>query len=98
MHKLRNVKDKLPTRSPQWSNGRGAPPTAIRTRWPYKPLSSMLAKKLDRTHPGAAASFREGLAKTLTINRLNVPADPRPHVALDEPESRSRSAGTIRES
>ena len=32
-----------------------------------------LAKKLDRTHPGAAASFREGLAETLTISRLNVP-------------------------
>ena len=32
-----------------------------------------LAKELDRTHPGAAASLREGLDETLTVLRLNVP-------------------------
>ena len=32
-----------------------------------------LAKELDRTHPGAAASLREGLAETLTVLRLGVP-------------------------
>jgi len=31
-----------------------------------------LAKELDRTHPGAAASLREGLAETLTVLRLSV--------------------------
>jgi putative transposase len=31
-----------------------------------------LANELDRTHPGAAASLREGLAETLTVLRLNV--------------------------
>jgi len=31
-----------------------------------------LAKELDRTHPGAAASLREGLDETLTVLRLNV--------------------------
>ena len=32
-----------------------------------------LAKELDRTHPGAAASLREGLDQTLTVLRLGVP-------------------------
>ena len=32
-----------------------------------------LARSLDRAHPGAAGSLREGLAETLTINRLGVP-------------------------
>jgi putative transposase len=29
-----------------------------------------LAKELDRTHPGAAASLREGLDETLAVLRL----------------------------
>ena len=32
-----------------------------------------LARTLDRSHPGAAVSLREGLAETLTIGRLGVP-------------------------
>ena len=32
-----------------------------------------LAKELERTHPSAAASLREGLAETLTVLRLGVP-------------------------
>jgi putative transposase len=32
-----------------------------------------LARELDRSHPGAAASLHEGLAETLTIGRLGVP-------------------------
>ena len=32
-----------------------------------------LARELDKTHPGAAASLREGLAETLTVLRLDVP-------------------------
>ena len=32
-----------------------------------------LATELDRSHPGAAASLREGLAETFTISRLGVP-------------------------
>ena len=33
-----------------------------------------LAKDLERTHPGAAASVREGLDATLTVLRLGLPA------------------------
>ena len=32
-----------------------------------------LARELDRSHPRAAASLREGLAETLTVIRLGVP-------------------------
>jgi len=32
-----------------------------------------LAKELERTHPGAAGSLREGLSETLTVLRLAVP-------------------------
>ena len=32
-----------------------------------------LATELDQTHPGAAASLREGLPDTLTVLRLDVP-------------------------
>jgi putative transposase len=32
-----------------------------------------LAGELDKTHPGAAASLREGLEETLTVLRLDVP-------------------------
>ena len=36
-------------------------------------LLTELARELDKTHPGAAASLREGMAETLTILRLGVP-------------------------
>ncbi len=32
-----------------------------------------LARELERTHPGAAGSLREGLTETLTVLRLGVP-------------------------
>jgi len=32
----------------------------------------LLATELERSHPGAAASLHEGLAETLTVNRLGV--------------------------
>src|SRR6266851_5026113 len=32
-----------------------------------------LARSLDKAHPGAAGSLREGLAETFTIGRLGVP-------------------------
>jgi putative transposase len=32
-----------------------------------------LAAELDKAHPGAAASLREGLAETLTVQRLGLP-------------------------
>ena len=36
-------------------------------------LLTALARELDKTHPSAAASLREGLDETLTVLRLDVP-------------------------
>jgi putative transposase len=73
LHKLRNVADRLPDAL--------ASTVAKRMRAAYRnpdPLVAQadleaLARELDRSHPGAAASLREGLAETLTIARLGVP-------------------------
>ena len=73
LHKLRNVRDHLP------QNMRG--PVEKRMRKAYHADSALeaqglleaLAKELDKTHPGAAGSLREGLAETLTVLRLDVP-------------------------
>jgi putative transposase len=73
LHKLRNVTDRLPDAV--------ASTVAKRIRAAYRnpdPLIAQaeleaLARELDRSHPGAAASLREGLAETLTITRLGVP-------------------------
>ena len=73
LHKLRNVTDRLPDAL--------ASVVAKRMRAAYHhpdPLIAQaeleaLARELDRSHPGAAASLREGLAETLTIGRLGVP-------------------------
>jgi putative transposase len=73
LHKLRNVTDRLPDAV--------ASTVAKRMRAAYRnpdPLVAQadleaLARELDRSHPGAAASLREGLAETLTIGRLGVP-------------------------
>jgi putative transposase len=73
IHKLRNVGDHLP------ENMRG--PVTKRMRKAYHAESalaaeaqlSVLAKELDKTHPGAAGSLREGMAETLTVLRLDLP-------------------------
>ena len=72
-HKIRNVRDKLPERL--------GGPVEHRMRTAYHAASALdaeaqlqaLAQELDKTHPGAAASLREGLAETLTVLRLGVP-------------------------
>jgi transposase-like protein len=73
LHKLRNVRDHLP------ENMRG--PVEKRMRKAYHADSALeaeglltaLAKDLDKTHPGAAGSLREGMHETLTVLRLDVP-------------------------
>jgi putative transposase len=72
LHKIRNVADKLPDQL--------AATVTSRIRAAYHADSALvaeahleaLAKQLDRTHPGAAGSLREGLAETLTVLRLAV--------------------------
>ena len=73
LHKIRNVEDRLPEKMRSV--------VASRMRQAYHADSALaaeaeltaLATELDRTHPGAAASLREGLDETLTVLRLNLP-------------------------
>jgi putative transposase len=73
LHKIRNVQDRLPERL------RG--PVGKKMRAAYHADSALeaeaalsaLARELDKTHPSAAGSLREGLAETLTVLRLVVP-------------------------
>ena len=73
LHKVRNVTDRLPDAL--------ASVVAKRMRAAYRnpdPLVAQadleaLARELDRSHPGAAGSLREGLVETLTVGRLGVP-------------------------
>ncbi len=72
-HKIRNVRDKLPERL--------GGPVEHRMRTAWHAASALdaeaqlltLARELDKPHPGAAASLREGLTETLTVLRLGVP-------------------------
>jgi putative transposase len=72
LHKIRNVADKLPDQL--------ACTVTKRMRQAYHAESALaaeaqleaLAKELERTHPGAAESLREGLSETLTVLRLGV--------------------------
>ena len=73
LHKIRNVEDHLPEKL--------RTTVASRMRRAYHADSALaaeaelcaLAAELDRTHPGAAASLREGMAETLTVLRLSMP-------------------------
>jgi putative transposase len=71
-HKIRNVRDKLPQRL------QGPVEHRMRTAWhaatalDAEAQLSTLARELDKTHPGAAASVREGMTETLTVLRLGV--------------------------
>ncbi len=73
LHKIRNVRDRLPERL--------RPTVESRMREAYHADSALaaeaeliaLARELDKTHPGAASSLREGLSETLTVLRLEVP-------------------------
>jgi putative transposase len=73
LHKVRNVLDKLPERLRET--------VARRMRQAYHADSALdaeaqlqaLGRELEKTHPGAAASLREGLAETLTVLALDVP-------------------------
>jgi transposase-like protein len=72
-HKIGNVKDKLPEKL------KGV--VEQRMRAAYRAATSVeaegqllaLARELERTHPGAAASLKEGLPETLTVIRLGLP-------------------------
>jgi putative transposase len=71
-HKERNVCDHMPERD------RPAVKQRLRSAWKLDDHAAALerlralAAELDHTHPGAAASLREGLEETLTLQRLGI--------------------------
>ncbi len=71
-HKERNVCDHLPERD------RPAVKQRLRAAWKLDEHALALARletlagELERSHPGAAASLREGLEETLTLQRLGI--------------------------
>jgi transposase-like protein len=71
-HKERNVLDHLPERD------RPEVKRRLRRAWAREDHKQALgelqtlAAELERSHPGAAASLREGMAETLTVTRLGV--------------------------
>ena len=71
-HKERNVLEHLPQRD------RPAVQRRLRAAWKLddhgvaRDRLMVLAGELDRTHPGAAGSLREGLDETITVTRLGV--------------------------
>ena len=71
-HKERNVLDHLPERD------RPAVKRRLRRAWAetdyHRALEQLrlLAAELERSHPGAAASLREGTEETLTLTRLGI--------------------------
>jgi putative transposase len=71
-HKERNVLGHLPERD------RPAVKARLRRAWAQKDHAAarqqleLLASELDRTHPGAAGSLREGMQETLTLIGLGI--------------------------
>ncbi len=72
-HKIRNVKDKLPEKLRAVTERRMRQAYHAESALKAEGLLTTLAAELGKTHPGAAASLREGMAETLTILRLGVP-------------------------
>jgi transposase-like protein len=73
LHKIRNVKDHLPQRLRSSVGRKMTDAYHAGSALEAETALLALAKELDRTHPGAAASLREGLGETLTVLRLGVP-------------------------
>jgi transposase-like protein len=72
LHKVRNVTSKLPEALGSTVAKK------MRAAYNKDALAALaeleeLARQLSKSHPGAAGSLREGLAETLTVNRLGVP-------------------------
>jgi putative transposase len=84
-HKERNVLDHLP------EHDRSAVKLRLRATWKLDEHTvclerlRALASELDRSHPGAAASLREGLSETLTLQRLGIRGSLRKTLASTNP-------------
>jgi putative transposase len=72
-HKKRNVTDALPERMRAQVNSAMSQAYASGDVKRARQLLENLARSLERNHPSAAASLREGLDETLTVMRLDLP-------------------------
>ena len=72
LHKIRNVADHLPEKLRTVVTARMRRAYHADSVLAAEAELATLAAELDRTHPGAAASLREGMAETLTVLRLNM--------------------------
>jgi len=72
VHKRRNVTDHLPDKLRDVVDARMRAAYACPTVLEAEAALGVLAKELDKTHPGAAASLREGMPDTLTVLRLGL--------------------------
>jgi putative transposase len=73
LHKIRNVRDRLPDQLRSVVERRMRAAYHAESALAAQAQLEALAAELDKTHPGAAASMREGLPETLTVLRLGVP-------------------------
>ena len=73
LHKIRNVEDRLPKALRSVVAKRMRAAYRAETALAAQAQLEALAGELERTHPSAAASLREGLDETLTVLRLGVP-------------------------
>jgi putative transposase len=71
-HKERNVLDHLPERARPLVKQRLRRAWALDDHARALDQLRLLASELDRSHPGAAGSLREGIEETLTLTRLSV--------------------------
>ena len=72
---IRNVRDRLPDKLRSVVTARIRRAYHADSALAAEAELAALAAELDKTHPGAAASLREGMAETLTVLRLGLPAD-----------------------
>ncbi|MGW4426655.1 IS256 family transposase, partial [Streptosporangium sp. NPDC004631] len=73
LHKIRNVRDKLPEKLRATAEKRMREAYHADTLLAAEAGLTALAAELDMKYPGAAASLREGMDETLTVLRLQVP-------------------------
>ncbi len=71
-HKERNVLDHLPERDRPLVKSRLRKAWASENHQQALDALELLAGELERSHPGAASSLREGMQETLTLTRLGV--------------------------
>jgi putative transposase len=71
LHKIRNVRDRLPEKLRSVVTARMRRAYHADSALAAEAELAALAAELDKTHPGAAGSLREGMAETLTVLRLD---------------------------